>query len=245
MDSLTASPPALRRLKLDQALALLKQAGYPLPATRELGLETLQAIIDGLCDLSLRDALTGLANRRHFRAALERELDRVARTGESALLLVLDIDHFKRVNDTLGHEAGDRVITTVAQRLTDCVRPMDVVARYGGEEFAILLPNCQPTFGPLVAERVRRSVEIEPVQLAHGQEVHVTVSVGGAYAPQWVRSSASLWMERADLQLYCAKTEGRNRVCLEPTPVSSVSSEEKSMLFGVSSFAELRELGDE
>ena len=122
---------------------------------------------------------------------------------------------------------------------------MDVVARYGGEEFAILLPNCQPTFGPLVAERVRRSVEIEPVQLAHGQEVHVTVSVGGAYAPQWVRSSASLWMERADLQLYCAKTEGRNRVCLEPTPVSSVSSEEKSMLFGVSSFAELRELGDE
>ena len=159
MDSLTASPPALRRLKLDQALALLKQAGYPLPATRELGLETLQAIIDGLCDLSLRDALTGLANRRHFRAALERELDRVARTGESALLLVLDIDHFKRVNDTLGHEAGDRVITTVAQRLTDCVRPMDVVARYGGEEFAILLPNCQPTFGPLVAARVRRSVE--------------------------------------------------------------------------------------
>ena len=83
------------------------------------------------------------------------------------------------------------------------------------------------------------------MQLAHGQEVRVTVSVGGAYAPQWVRSSASLWMERADLQLYCAKTEGRNRVCLEPTPVSSVSSEEKSMLFGVSSFAELRELGDE
>ncbi|HWP19282.1 MAG TPA: GGDEF domain-containing protein [Burkholderiaceae bacterium] len=245
MDSLSAPSSTLRRLKLEQALALLHQAGYPLPGARASEVEMLQAILDGLCDLSLRDALTGLANRRHLRAALERELDRVARTGECALLLMLDIDHFKRVNDTLGHEAGDRVITTVAQRLAECVRPMDLVARYGGEEFAILLPNCQPNFGPLVAERIRRAIEDVPVQVPSGQDVRVTVSVGGAYAPQWVRSSASLWMERADLQLYCAKTEGRNRVCLEPTPVSSVSSEEKSMLFGVSGLAELQELGDD
>jgi diguanylate cyclase (GGDEF)-like protein len=227
----------LRELKLDQALSLLQQAGYPLPVRGQAAAAVqLQALIDGLCDLSLRDALTGLANRRHFRAVLEREIDRVARTGESALLLVLDIDHFKHVNDTYGHAAGDQVIQAVARRLSECVRPMDTVARYGGEEFAIVLPNCQPTYGEAVAERVRTHIQGQAIRLNSGQDVHVTVSIGGAFAPQWVRSSASLWMERADLQLYCAKTEGRNRVCLEQSVVSSVTAEEKGMLFGVTSW---------
>lgn len=240
MDPLPPLPTLdLRELRLDQALSLLQQAGYPLPQ-RSHGPAAvhLQSIIDGLCDLSLRDALTGLANRRHFRAVLEREIDRVARTGESALLLVLDIDHFKHVNDTYGHAAGDQVIQAVARRLAECVRPMDTVARYGGEEFAIVLPNCQPTYGEAVAERVRTHIQGQAIRLSTGQDVHVTVSIGGAFAPQWVRSSASLWMERADLQLYCAKTEGRNRVCLEQSVVSSVTAEEKGMLFGVTSWDE-------
>ena len=208
MDALPPLPTLdLRELKLDQALSLLQQAGYPLPVRGQAAAAVqLQALIDGLCDLSLRDALTGLANRRHFRAVLEREIDRVARTGESALLLVLDIDHFKHVNDTYGHAAGDQVIPAVARRLAECVRPMDTVARYGGEEFAIVLPNCQPTYGEAVAERVRTHIQGQAIRLNSGQDVHVTVSIGGAFAPQWVRSSASLWMERADLQLYCAKT---------------------------------------
>jgi diguanylate cyclase (GGDEF)-like protein len=236
----------LRELKLEQALLLLQQAGYPLPPRAEVAPGVLmQAVIDGLCDLSLRDALTGLANRRHFRAVLEREIDRVARTGESALLLILDIDHFKRVNDTYGHEAGDQVIQAVGRRLAECVRPMDTVARYGGEEFAIVLPNCQPTFGQAVAERMRQAVQAAPIRLKSGQDAHVTVSVGGAFAPQWVRSSVSLWMERADLQLYCAKTEGRNRVCLEQAPVSSVTAEEKGMLFGVGTVAGTLEASDD
>lgn len=236
----TAAPTdALRltELKLEQALSLLQQAGYPLPSLAEAPATTaLQAIIDGLCDLSLRDALTGLANRRHFRAVLEREIDRVARTGESALLLVVDIDHFKHVNDTHGHAAGDLVIQAVGQRLAECVRPMDTVARFGGEEFAMVLPNCQPAYGEAVAERIRRTIEGRAIRLPSGQDIHVTVSIGGAFAPQWVRSSAALWTERADLQLYCAKTEGRNRVCLEQSVVSSVSSEEKSLLFGVTAW---------
>lgn len=238
MDALPPLPTLdLRELKLEQALSLLQQAGYPLPVRGQAAAAVqLQALIDGLCDLSLRDALTGLANRRHFRAVLEREIDRVARTGESALLLVLDIDHFKHVNDTYGHAAGDQVIQAVARRLSECVRPMDTVARYGGEEFAIVLPNCQPTYGEAVAERVRTHIQGQAIRLNSGQDVHVTVSIGGAFAPQWVRSSASLWMERADLQLYCAKTEGRNRVCLEQSVVSSVTAEEKGMLFGVTSW---------
>ena len=188
-------------------------------------------MIEALVELSSRDALTGLANRRAFELALAREVDRVARSGESALLLTLDIDHFKRVNDTWGHVAGDQVIRAVASALIDSVRPMDLVARVGGEEFAIILPNCGAAFGETVAERVRRRVERMPVGVAPGQEIAVSVSIGGAFAPQWVRSTPALWVERADQQLYRAKNQGRNLVLLEPTAVSVVSSEEKRLLF--------------
>jgi len=191
----------------------------------------LQDLINALVELSSRDALTGLANRRAFDVALEREIDRVARSGEPALLLTLDIDHFKRVNDSFGHNAGDQVIKAVATALLDSVRPMDLVARVGGEEFAIILPNCAAAFGETVAERVRRRVERMPVQVGPGQQITVSVSIGGAFAPQWVRSTPKLWIERADQQLYRAKAQGRNLVLLEPTAVSVVSNEEKRLLF--------------
>jgi len=190
-------------------------------------------------DISSRDALTGLANRRSFELALAREIDRVARAGEPALLLALDIDHFKSVNDTHGHASGDLVLKAVANALLDCVRPMDMVARVGGEEFAIVMPNCPATFGEAVAERVRRRVEAMPVGIGLSQQIHVSVSIGGAFAPQWVRSSPTLWIERADIQLYRAKAQGRNRVCLEPSAVSVVSAEEKALLFGISQFQDI------
>jgi diguanylate cyclase (GGDEF)-like protein len=199
----------------------------------------LQALIDALVDMSSRDALTGLANRRSFELALAREIDRVARIGEPALLLALDIDHFKRVNDTYGHASGDLVLKAVASALLDCVRPMDLVARVGGEEFAIVMPNCPATFGETVAERVRRRIEAMPVSIGLSQQIQVSVSIGGAFAPQWVRSSPALWIERADIQLYRAKAEGRNRVCLEPSAVSVVSAEEKALLFGISQFQDI------
>ncbi len=227
-------------LQLQTALQLLKQAGRELNVDAGPGsMPWLQAVVDALCELSSRDALTGLANRRQFELTIAREIDRVARAGEPALVLMADIDHFKAVNDTHGHPAGDQVLKAVAAALQDCVRPMDTVARYGGEEFAIILPNCPPAFGHAVAERIRSKVERRPVNVAPGTEVQVTISLGGAFAPQWVRSSAALWIERADRQLYRAKAEGRNRVCLEPAAVYQVSAEEKGMLFGTSQFQDL------
>jgi diguanylate cyclase (GGDEF)-like protein len=218
-------------LQLERALQLLAQSGHAPPPGDPSSPAWMQALIDALVDLSSRDALTGLANRRAFELALAREIDRVARSGEPALLLALDIDHFKRVNDQWGHSAGDQVIKAVASALIDSVRPMDLVARVGGEEFAIILPNCASAFGETVAERVRRRVERMPVAVGLAQQLHVTVSVGGAFAPQWVRSTPALWVERADQQLYRAKSQGRNLVQLEPTAVSVVSNEERRLLF--------------
>jgi diguanylate cyclase len=212
---------ALRQLQLDDALALLEQAGALLPDAEPYSVRWLQGIVDALSDLSNRDPLTGLVNRRSFEMTLEREIDRVARAGEPALLLMLDIDHFKKVNDTHGHPAGDLVIRAVADAVTQSVRPMDTVARTGGEEFAVVLPNCPSSFGPTVAP-VSPSVSVS-----------VTVSLGGAFAPQWIRSSPLLWMERTDRQLYRAKAEGRNRACFEPQVESLVTADEKSMLFAV------------
>jgi diguanylate cyclase (GGDEF)-like protein len=217
-------------------LQLIRQSGQPVPAGTPGSAEWLQAVIDRLVDLSSRDALTGLANRRSFDLTLAREVDRVARSGEPALLLALDIDHFKRVNDTHGHAAGDLVLKAVTGALLETVRPMDLVARVGGEEFAIILPNCPSAFGETVAERLRRRVERMPVAIGPSHQIHVCISIGGAFAPQWVRSTPALWSERADVQLYRAKTSGRNLVCLEPAAVSVVSAEEKGMLFATSQF---------
>jgi len=225
--------PELRQLQLDAALLLLDQAGALLPQAEPYSVDWLQGLIDALADLSNRDPLTGLSNRRNFEMVLEREIDRVARAGEPALLLVLDIDHFKRVNDSHGHASGDLVIKAVATAIQQAVRPMDTVARIGGEEFGVVLPNCPSSFGPTVAERIRAQVEATLVPISMTEKLQVTVSLGGAYAPQWVRSSPLLWVERADRQLYRAKAEGRNRACFEPQHESVVSADEKSMLFAV------------
>ena len=228
----TTLPPDAPALQLEQALQLLAQSGRTVPAGQAGSTRWLQDLIDALVDLSSRDALTGLTNRRSFEMALAREVDRVARSGEPALLLMLDIDHFKRVNDRFGHAAGDDVLRSVATALMDSVRPMDLVARVGGEEFAIILPNCPAAFGATVAERVRRRVERSPVMAGPaGTAIDVTISIGGAFAPQWVRSTPALWIERADQQLYRAKAMGRNQVQLEAGAVSLVSSEERQALF--------------
>ena len=233
MSGTPSSPSvALHQLRLDGALALLGQTEVTaLPNAQSSPEDHLQGIIDGLCSLSLRDPLTGTANRRHFDSILDRELDRVARSGDVALLLMIDIDHFKLINDRYGHNIGDLVLQQVAGALAQCVRPMDTLARYGGEEFAIILPACQTAYGQNVADRLRKSVETLRIQPSPGKEIGVTVSIGGAYALQWIRSTRKLWIERADQQLYHAKSEGRNRIAIEQQPDSTVTAEEKNLLF--------------
>ncbi len=237
-DPLSASMIDLHQLQLEDALALLQHGSQtPLPETTDAQ-AYLQSIINQLCDLSLKDPLTGLANRRHFQKVLGREIEVVTRSGEPALLLMLDIDHFKKVNDTYGHPAGDAVLRTVAQTLANCVRPMDTVARFGGEEFVIILPSCQGLYGHQVAERIRESVSAMNVTVSVGVSIRVTISIGGAYAPRWVRSTSELWLDRADIELYRAKSEGRDRVCIEPQPILAVSAEEKNLLFGTLSLGD-------
>lgn len=224
---------SLSDLRLSTAHALVTQSGAPgLVLPDGAPAHYLQALIDGLCELSLRDPLTGLTNRRYFHTVLERELDRMSRSGEPALLLMLDIDHFKNINDLHGHIAGDRVLQSVASTLNSCVRPMDTLARYGGEEFAIIIPSCQAGFGQPIAERIRKSVASTLISVSPALNLNVSVSIGGAYALQWIRSTPQLWIERADNQLYQAKSAGRNRISIEEQPDSTVSAEEKSMLFG-------------
>ena len=233
MTSPTSSQINLQDLQLDDVRALLAHdARNSQQESGESATAYLQRLIDSLCELSLKDPLTGLGNRRHFRSVLERLIEAVARSGESVLLLLLDIDHFKSINDTHGHLAGDQVLQAIANCLARCVRPVDSVARYGGEEFAIILPSCRPLFGQAVSERIRQAVEALSVPVSPLLNLQVTISIGGAYAPEWVRSTADLWIERADLQLYRAKANGRNQVCLDQPQELSVSAEEKGLLFG-------------
>jgi len=233
------SPIDLHALRLDDARALLEHGGaVDLPQPEVEPTAYLQGVIDGLCELSLTDPLTGLANRRHFRAVLAREIEVVVRSGNPALLLMLDIDRFKSINDNYGHLAGDRVLQAVGRCLMACVRPQDTVARYGGEEFAIVLPDCQLNYGEAVAERIRQAVAALLIEVAPDLQLQITLSVGGAFAPVRARCTPDLWIERADLQLYQAKAQGRNRVFIDHQQIISVSAEEKSLLFGPLSLGE-------
>ncbi len=229
------SPPGLQ---LSLALELLERAGHAWPDNAPPGSPAwMQSLVDGLCQLSSKDPLTGLMNRRQFEAVLDQELDRSARAGDTGMLLLLDIDHFKKINDQYGHPVGDLVIRKVAETLDHTVRPMDTVARIGGEEFAAILPSCAPSSGFAVAERVRKTIENLRIEITPGHFIQVTVSLGGAFVQQWVRSTRTLWMERADQQLYRAKHSGRNQTCVETPPQSEVSAEERGLLLStVSAF---------
>jgi diguanylate cyclase (GGDEF)-like protein len=156
--------------------------------------------------LASTDLLTGLANRRHFDEVVQAEMHRSSRHGQPLSLMMLDIDHFKRVNDTFGHSIGDRVLQQVADCTRGAVRPYDCLARWGGEEFIILMPNTSLASAAILAERIRESIAAmttDPV----GQ---VTASLGVAeYLPP---STLGPWLDRADQALYRAKREGRNRV---------------------------------
>ena len=225
------SPTAseIGKLDLSVALQLLRQAGYA-DVAHDSADADLQKIIDGLCELSLRDTLTGLANTRHFMAALEQEVDRVSRSGEIALLFLIDVDRFKSINDTYGHVAGDQALRAVAQVLAKNVRPMDTAARYGGDEFALILPNCRPAAGRAIAQRICDQVAHSAIALSDGATIKLTASIGGAHISPWRKASSKHLLEQADQELYRAKAQGRNQVAMDTVAATPVSSDEKQQL---------------
>ena len=164
-------------------------------------------------ELANTDELTGLSNRRVFMDELNREVSRARRYNLAFSLLMIDIDHFKWINDSHGHPAGDAVLKSLAKILKGQVRQVDIAARYGGEEFAIILPETSIDGARIVGERIRSAVANSPFSINNEKKVGVTVSIGIACFPQCAQS-IELLIERADQALYTAKKEGRNRVFL-------------------------------
>jgi diguanylate cyclase (GGDEF)-like protein len=167
-----------------------------------------------LSEVSSRDTLTGLYNRWFVIEKLDSELNRSLRHGSPMSILMLDVDHFKRINDTFGHAVGDQVLQAVGKLLRDSCRVYDVPGRYGGEEFCIVLPETKPGNTSVVAERIRS--RLESMELPCGDStIAVTASIGIAGmdvpADSEVLSPAAL-LDRADRALYSAKNRGRNRV---------------------------------
>lgn len=162
--------------------------------------------------IAITDTVTGLNTRRHFTTLGQREVERTMRYNRSLGVLMVDIDHFKKVNDTYGHNAGDVVLQTVAQLCTKALRQTDVVGRWGGEEFAIVLSEADCEGAWLIAERIRRTVEEAQITLPQGSQISVTVSVGiSALCPAC--TTLERLVDCADRGLYMAKQAGRNRVC--------------------------------
>jgi diguanylate cyclase len=203
---LTEETHRMAALNLDMQ-AHLKAAGSEIDGLRRsLGEARVQAETDGL---------TGIANRKRFDQAIHQSIAQATKAGEALTLLMVDIDHFKRFNDTHGHLVGDQVLRLVARTLTDCVRGGDLPARYGGEEFAVILPRTALAAARPIAERIRTTLAARKIVRRNTGEGlgGITISIGAAlYYPG--ETPAAL-IARADSALYSAKRQGRNRLVVE------------------------------
>jgi two-component system cell cycle response regulator len=166
------------------------------------------------------DVLTGWHNRRYLQVRMKEELARARRNRSNLVCLMIDIDRFKRVNDTYGHVAGDEVLCELAQRIESEVRASDIAARYGGEEFVVLLPNTDTDSGVLLAERIRKSISSAPIDLRYDGSVTITASVGIACivpdeADDDLKTVGDSLIARADVALYAAKAAGRDRISVD------------------------------
>ncbi len=166
-----------------------------------------------LLELATIDGLTGVFNRREFNRRLTVELERSRRENHPVSLLMVDIDHFKKLNDTYGHQAGDDALRVVSKLIKTEVRPGDLPARYGGEEFAVILPYADSDDAFAVAERLRSLLAELDIPIQDGKTIQVTASLGCATFPQDAQTE-ELLMAAADGALYQAKNNGRNRVCV-------------------------------
>ncbi|MDX1706163.1 diguanylate cyclase [Pseudidiomarina sp.] len=209
-----AAPKGTSASLNDHELALAKTVAERL----SLALSNLR-LTEKLRRESVRDPLTGLYNRRYLEETLEREIQRVSRAGKPLSVITLDVDHFKRFNDTFGHEAGDRVLEELATQMTSLARPGDVVCRFGGEEFMLILPEAATDIASARAEELRR--RIEGLELFYGGHSlgTVTISLGVATFPDHASRKEDL-LRLADNALYEAKKRGRNQVAVNGTDPS-------------------------
>jgi diguanylate cyclase (GGDEF)-like protein len=215
----------VERRSIREILDAAREAGGQETQIRELELrvselakQNLELTVKNsmLTESSSRDPLTGLYNRWHVMEKMESEINRSLRHGSPMALMMMDIDHFKSVNDTYGHTTGDHVLQVVARLLKESCRVYDVPGRFGGEEFCLLLPEIEMESTPSVAERIRHRLETTEMEVG-GASLVVTASIGiaglGAGSEDTVLSPAGL-IDRADRALYAAKNDGRNRVAM-------------------------------
>jgi two-component system, cell cycle response regulator len=179
---------------------------------RKRYIDSLGNAVTQSMEAAIVDTLTGLHNRRYMQSHLTQLINEGASSGTSFSLMILDIDHFKQVNDTWGHDAGDEVLKEFSARIRKAIRGVDMPCRSGGEEFVVLMPETEPQVAQLVAERIRMRVERQPFPIYGGKKsISVTVSVGvSGYRSG--HTTADALMKRADEALYRAKRDGRNRV---------------------------------
>ena len=205
----------------------------------EAKLSTLTAEIEQLTNLVITDTLTGLSNYRHFTDIVSQEIERSSRTGQPTSLIIIDVDHFKKVNDSWGHEVGNSALKLIASSIVKSIRQLDVACRYGGEEFVVVFPSTNTLTSIHVAERIRTAIESTPLAIhldatAETIEYFLTVSIGVSSSRG--KFDSDDWhklVERADNKLYEAKLNGRNQVCYSniETEQQRMSEDEKSALF--------------
>jgi two-component system cell cycle response regulator len=177
--------------------------------------ERLRDNVQYSMELAITDPLTGLFNRRYMESHVGTLIDRSAARGKSLSVLILDVDYFKSINDSFGHDAGDDVLREFAERLKASIRGIDLACRYGGEEFVVVMPDTDLGIAATVAERIRRRIAGEPFPIEGGKRaIEVTISVGIA-ARMGAQDNATLMLKRADEALYRAKRDGRNRVAAD------------------------------
>ena len=177
------------------------------------------------------DTLTGLFNYRHFSEALEGEMERTQRSRVPTSMLLLDIDFFKKVNDTWGHEIGNQALQHLAALLTQQIRKIDIACRYGGEEFTVILPSTPLYLAMEVAERLRQTIENTPLEI-ESSNLTLTVSIGVESYRADMQLSRDEFVHLTDGYLYQAKQDGRNRVCGPALKeATEVTADEKAALF--------------
>ncbi len=195
-------------LSYEQLVMEFKQAKEK---AERLAQEVMEAN-EKLREMAFRDGLTGLYNHRYFQELMDKELSRAGRYKRPFSLILFDIDHFKKVNDTYGHPAGDLVLKTFSAKVLKYSRTSDIAARYGGEEFAIVLPETDATGAKVMAERLRRAIE-QTVTVCDGVEIRATISIGCiTYLPELGVMQKAQIIEATDKALYHSKHNGRNRV---------------------------------